>query len=340
MKTFQVGCPKCHGQLNSITPLNGQITCPFCGTVYHITANVTKETEMPGQIVPFATSADDFEHSARKMLLDEEYAPANISEIVSFKDVKGVYLPVYLYEGQYECAWSCRIKQPVDTDVTKNRKEVYRPQNGISKGEYAIVYIACEGVEADEKLTEYVRALDYRGDGIKPFLSEDLHDCFFLTRNQDVKKTWTQCGEKTLNNLIQKKTMIQLQSNDIKDFRYDMTSELFHEGKFMFFPVWMVNYRYNGEQNHIFMDGTSRNGVKGTTLIDRTLKAEAEKPFTILKYIAVVAIVIPLLMLLASWYKLAIITLIATGLVFFGYRYYARWHKNKVIRKARKKFKE
>jgi membrane protein implicated in regulation of membrane protease activity len=84
------------------------------------------------------------------------------------------------------------------------------------------------------------------------------------------------------------------------------------------------------------MDGTGRNGVKGTTLIDRALKARAEKPFSILKYIAVAAIIIPLLMLLAGWHWLSCITLAVTALVFFGYRYYAKWHKKRVIRKAKK----
>ena len=293
---------------------------------------------MPGQIVPFTTSASDFEYSARKMLFDEEYAPPNISEIISLKEVKGVYLPVYLYEGQYECTWSCKIKQPVDADDTKNRKEVYRPQNGVSKGKYDIVCIACEDTDVGKELAEYIRTLDYRGDGIKAFLPDDLHDCFFLTRNRDVQKTWTQWGEETLGVMIQKNTLIQLQNDNIKDFKCSATSEMFHEGRFLFFPLWMVNYQYDDESHHIFMDGTGRNGVKGTTLIDRALKAEAEKPFTILKYIAVAAIVVPLLMLLAGWSKPAIIALIVMGLVFFGYRYYARWYKNRVIRIARKKF--
>ena len=334
---YQVGCPKCYGQLNSIAPLSGQSTCPFCGTVYHITANLTKETEIPGQIIPFTTSTDDFEQSAIKMLLDEVYAPTNISEIVSFKDVKGIYLPVYLYEGKYECAWSCKIKQLVDADDAKDRKKVYCPQNGVSKGEYAIFCIACEEVEASRELAEYICTIDYRNDDIKPFLSDDLDNRFFLVRNRDVQKTWTQEGEESLDNLVREKTWMQLQSSDVKNFKCDITSEMFHEGCFIFFPIWMVNYQYDGKLHHIFMDGTGRNGVKGTTLIDRALKAEAEKPFTILKYIVVAAIVIPLLMLLLRWYFAAIIVLLATGLVFWGYRCYARWHKNKVIRKARKK---
>ena len=345
MKTldfYQVACPKCHGQINSIAPLSGQMPCPFCGTVFLVTANVSKKTEVPGQIVHFATSIGDFEQSARKMLFGEDYAPANISEIISFKDIKGIYLPVYLYEGMYECAWSSKIKQDIpvdaDADVAKNRKEVYRQQNGVSKGNYSIVCMACKGEETGKELDEYVRTLDYKGDGIKPFLPEDLNEYLFLNHNRDINKTWTQWGKDILDVMVRKNTQMQLQSNDFKCFKYTITSDAFHEGKFIFFPIWMVNYQYDGELHHIFMDGTGRNGVKGTTLVDRVLKAEAEKPFTILKYIAVAAIIIPLLMLLAGWSLPAIITLIATGLVFFGYRFYARWNKGRLIRKTRKKF--
>jgi len=340
MKTFQVGCPKCDGQLNSIAPLSGRIVCPFCGTVYHVTANLTVESEAPEQFVPFATSSDDFEQSALNMLLAEEYAPANLSEIISFDDAKSIYLPVYLYQGQYECAWSRKVKQvSVDTDAKKNRKGVYRSQNGVSKGEYAIVCSACEDSESGKALTEYVGTLDDRGAGVKPLTLDALHGHLFLTRGSDAKKTWAQRGKETLDHLVRNNTLLQLPSNEVKDFKCSMTSELNHEGRFMFYPVWMLNYKYDDQEHHIFMEGCGRNGVKGTTLIDHALKVEAEKPFAMLKYISVAAVVIPLLMLLAGWTLPAIVALIAMGLVFFGYRFYAQWFKNKVIRKARKKFK-
>jgi len=335
---YRVECPKCHGQLNSIAPLSGQATCPFCGTIYHITANVTAQTEISEQIVPFTTSDSDFEQSAYTMLLNEDYAPNNLSGIISFKEIKGVYLPVYIYEGEYECAWSCRIKQmSAKTDFTENRKEIYLSQNGVSKGEYIIICMACEGVEASKELSDYVRTLDFKDDGIQPFQPKHMNNHFFLLRNQDIHKTWREYGEESMKNTIRKNTLIQLQSNDIKDFKCDVLSGTFREVRFIFYPVWMLNYWYDGESHHIFMDGTGRNGIKGTTLIDRELKARAEKPFALLKYIAVAAIIIPLLMMLAGWYLPSCIALAAMGLVFFGYRYYARWYKRRMIRKARKK---
>jgi len=334
---YKVECPKCHGQLNSIAPLSGQVTCPFCCTVYHITANLTQQAEMPGQIVPFATSSADFEQSAYSMLLNEDYAPANLSGIISFKDVKGFYLPVYLYEGQYECAWSCRIKQTsANTDSSEKQKEIYRSQNGVSKGEYTIVCMACDEMESDKELSDYIRTLDFKGDNIQPFQSNDLNNYFFMTCRHDAQKTWRQYGEDSMNNMVRKNTLIQLQSNDIKDFKCNVSSISLSEGQFIFYPVWMLNYQYDGELHHIYMDGTGRNGVKGTTLIDRALKTKAEKPFAILKYIAVAAIIIPLLMLLAGWYWQSCIALAVMGLVFFGFRYYARWYKKRVIRKAKK----
>ena len=334
---FQVECPKCHGQLNNIAPLSGQVTCPFCCTVYHITANLTQQTEMPGQIVPFTTLIGDFEQSAYAMLLNEDYAPANISRIISFKDVKGFYLPVYLYEGQYECAWSCKVKQTsANDDSTESRKDIYRLQNGVSKGEYIIICMACDEMESGKELSEYVRTLDFKGDGIQPLHPDDLNNYFFMTRSHDAQKTWQRYGEDSMNHLIRKNTLIQLQSNDIKDFKCTVSSSSLSADQFIFYPVWMLNYLYDGEMHHIFMDGTGRNGVKGTSLIDRALKAEAEKPFTILKYIAVAAIVIPFLLLLVGWYWPSCIALVIMGLVFFGYRFYARWHKRRVIRKAKK----
>jgi hypothetical protein len=334
---YQVECPKCHGQLNSAAPLSGQTLCPFCGTVYHITANMTQNAEMPEQIVPFATLTDDFAYSAWKMLMDEDYAPVDISGLISFESAKGVYLPVFFYECKYECAWSCKIKQmPVDKDAEKSRKEVYRPQNGVSKGGYSMICLAYEGAESEKELADYVCSLDYSGAGLKPFLPQNLNGCFFLVRNRDSRQTWKHRGEDALNGIIRENTLKQLHHHDVKDFKCDVTSSGTSEGRFIFYPLWMLNYRYDGELHHIFMDGAGRNGIKGTTLIDRTLKDKAEKPFMVLKFIAVAAIVVPFLMLLAGWTLPAIVALPVMGAVFFGYRFYARWHKSRVIRKARK----
>ena len=324
MKSFdfyQVECPKCHGALNSVSPLSCETICPFCGVEYCITANMTKETPMPEQIVPFNTSVGDFEMSARNMLASQDFAPVDISGYISFKGVLGFYLPVYLYKGQYECSWS-------SVADAKNA----RPQSGVSKGEYAMVILACEGVETCSELAEYVCTLNYRDDGIQQFQIDDLNGRFFLTRNRDEQNMWSKWGESNLNSLIRKK----IQSAEVDNVKSEMTSNPTGEAILMFYPVWMLAFQYDGEQHHIFMDGAGNNGIQGTTLIDRELKAKIEKPFKILKYIAVAAIVIPFLILLANWYWAAIIALIAFGLVFFAFRFYARWRKSKLIGKARK----
>ena len=341
MKSFayySVECPVCRSPINSVAPLSGETLCPFCGAVCHITANLTEKAEMPERIAPFSTSFDEFRQTAMSMLVAEDYAPVNISGLVPFEGAKGVYLPVYLYEGQYECTWSCKMK--AEGESAGNRKEVYRPQNGVSKGGYTITCMACDGVASAKELAEYVRSLDAMDVDIQSFHTDILHGRFFLTHNRNSQTSWKQWGEDTLSDLVGKKTQMQMQSNEMKDFKCNLISETLPESRLMFFPVWMIHFQYDGESHHIFMDGTGRNGIKGTTLIDHTLKATAEKPFKSLKYIAVAAIVIPVLMFMAGWPLPAIIALIASALVFFGYRYYARWHKGRVIRKARKQRKK
>ena len=333
---YRVECPKCHGQLNSVAPLSGQTLCPFCGTVYHITANMNKEAEMPERIVPFTTLIGDFEYSAKKMLVSEDFAPVNIARLISFEGAKGVYLPVYFYEGKYESTWSCKIKQkPADTDIEKNPKEVYRPQNGVSKGKYSMICAAYEGVELDKELADYIRSLDFWEKGIRPFQPKYLNNCLFLARNRDERQIWELWGEDSLSNIVRTNIMMQMQDNDVKNFKCDITSGGTSKGKFIFYPVWMLNYQYDGKLHHIFMDGTGRNGVRGTTPIDRALKAKADKPFKILVFIAVAAVIIPFLILLAGWYKAAIIALFAMGLLFFGYKTFVRWYISRLMNKAR-----
>jgi len=228
---YRVECPKCHGQINSVAPLSGQTLCPFCGTECLITTNITQTAEMPLLIVPFATSARDFEYSAWKMLAAEDYSPVDIFRLISFENVKRIYLPVFFYKGKYKCTWSCKIKQTsTDTDDAKRGKEVFCPQNSAYKGEYSMVCTAYEGVEVDKELANYVRTLDFRGNGIRTFLPQNLKSCFFLIRNCDDQQTWKQWGEDTLNNMVMKNTLMQMQNNDIKDFKCNVTSGGTSEG--------------------------------------------------------------------------------------------------------------
>lgn len=333
---YQVECPKCHGQLNSITPMSGQTACPFCGTTFHITANLSAEIEAPSQIVPFATSAHDFAQAAHAMIAAGDYAPEDISALIPFDLIRGFYLPVYLYRGSYECAWSCRVKEPATDPAAENRKAVYRPQNGLIKGDYAFACMAHEGVETGRELAEYVHSLNSTDSGNKTFVSDDLSGYFFVAHNRDQQKVWRQWGNETLNQTARRQSLMQLQSNDVKDFKCSVSAGASPEGKPMFFPVWIANYQYDGQQHHIIMDGTGRTGVKGSTPVDSALKARAQKPFTILKFIALAAILIPLLLLLANMPLPAGIALAALAIVFFGYRTYARWNQKRIIRRRRR----
>lgn len=339
MSTFkyhQVECPKCHGKINSVDQLSGPMKCMYCGVDFQITGTMLQETDEPDGLVPFATSRNDFERAALEMLIDADYTPNNIIDIISLKNVRGFYLPAFLYEGRYECSWNCMVRQPEvgAPDTAPGGK--YRPQSGVTKGNYSFVCLAFAGVEAPPELAEYVRTFDYDADAVKPFSSDSLNDYLFSLRNLDKKAVWIRQGESTLKNVAQKAAERQMSGSEFKDFKSAVTSEQSNDGRSVLIPVWTVFYEYDGEPHHVMMDGTGRNGVKGTTLVDRARIDEVEKPFKYLKFIAGFAILIPLVLLLLNQYLPAVIALAAMCLVFFGYRYYARLHKKKVVNKARK----
>ncbi len=317
----------------------------YCGTGFQITGNIPKETEIPERLVPFITSRKDFEQAALEMLVNADYAPNNIFDLISFKDVEGIYLPMFFYEGKYESSWTCLVKEQKDTTNSSNNpvqdtKRGYRPLNGLVKDDYNFICLAYDGIEVQAELAEYVRTFHYNTDNSKSFHPDDLNGYFFLIRNLDQLQTWHKWGEDTLQHLAQKQCMLQVQGADFKDFKNNIASESHQPGKFVFFPVWVVYYEYDGEPHHIMMDGTGKTGVKGTTLVDRSRIAQVEKPFKALKFIAVAAILLPLILLVCGLYLPAIIALAEMWLLFFGYRYYARMHRKRIIRKARKERKK
>ncbi len=341
MSTFefhQVECPKCHGKINSVGRLGGPTKCMYCGTDFEITGTMTKEIESPERLVPFKTSRNDFERAAFEMLVNADGTPNNIFDLVTFKHVEGIYLPVFLYEGIYDCSWTCKVKQsengadPADKPV----KIKYRSQSGVTKGDYAFVCLACEGPEVRSESAEYLRSFNYDSGASKPFDPADLNDYYFLTPNLDKRKTWNNRGESTLRNTAQMQVMAQIRESDFKDFKCDVSEKPDHDGRPILIPFWMLYYEYAGELHHIMMDGTGKNGIKGTMPIDHDRTDKVEKPFKISKIIMAAAIILPIILAFFGLFDVALITLAAMWVLFFVHRSYAGWHKKKIIDKARK----
>jgi hypothetical protein len=338
----QIKCPECGGQLNSVGPFNPLKKCNYCHSEFQVTGTMEKEMETPERVVVFQTTKEDFEKGVLELLAREEYAPNDVFETSAFKDVEGIYLPMYLYEGRYECSWNCsvgyyenEVVASSDGKSVKNKKVLkFRPQSGNTKNNYAIVCVAYEGKEIKPELIEYARTFYYDRDAAKTFDGKHLEGYNFVLHNMDKEHTWDKWGRESIKYIAEQDSLTQIPGDDYKDFRCTVSTDEKHDGRLVFIPFWMVFYDYKGEEHYAIMDGTGNSGITGSTPIDQERYDAVQKWHKIAKYV-----------MWGAWASLAGILIsqwwipITVWIGYFGLKMFAKINEKKII-KANRKIRE
>jgi hypothetical protein len=337
----QIKCPECGGQLNSVGPFSPLKTCAYCHSEFQVTGTMDKEMETPDRMIVFKTTKDDFEREVLNMMATEDYAPNDIFESSAFKDVEGIYLPMYLYEGKYECSWNCSVGY-YENEVRANSKgdgvknvEVlkYRPQSGTTKSNYAVVCAAYEGKEIKPELIEYARAFEYDKLSAVKFDEKYLEGYNFVLHNLDKELTWDKYGNSSIEYLAEQKSQEQIPGECYKDFICSTSTDEKSDGRLVFLPFWMVYYEYKGDNYYVIMDGTGNSGITGTYPIDQERVKAVEKWHKISKYFKWAGFASFLAILTTVW--IPIIVWAAFG----GSKIYARVNEKRII-SANKQIRE
>ncbi|MFK5890456.1 MAG: hypothetical protein QM486_06975 [Flavobacteriaceae bacterium] len=337
----QIKCPECGGQLNSVGPFSPLKTCAYCHSEFQVTGTMEKEMETPDRIIVFKTNKDDFEKEVLTLLAEEDYAPNDIFETAAFKDVEGIYLPMYLFEGKYECSWNCSVgyaenevratydgKGVKDVEVIK-----YRPQSGTTKSNYAIVCVAYEGQEIKPELIEYTRSYFYDKNAAKAFDGTDLEGYNFVLHNLDKELTWDKYGTSSIEYLSEQKSLEQIPGDNYKDFTCSLSTDEKNDGRLVFLPFWMVYYDYKDEHHYAIMDGTGDSGITGSTPVDLDRYNAVQKWHKIAKYVKWAAFASLILILKSIYFPIIV------WAAFGGLKGYAIYNE-KMILNANKKIRE
>lgn len=346
MSTVQIlaiKCPECGGQANSVGPFSPTKKCVYCHTEFMVTGVMQKEMQMPERILEFKTNQEDFELAVLKMFANENYAPNDIFDIAAFKEPQGIYMPMFLYEGKYECSWNCsvgyyenEVRASNDGKTVKNVQVLkYRPQSGTTKNNFAIVCAAYEGEEVKPELIEYARALYFDRENSKEFDANYLEGYAFVLHNLDKETTWSKHGESSIKYIAEQSSYEQIPGDDWKDFRCTVSTDKTHDGRLVFIPFWVVYYDYNGENHYVIMDGTGNTGITGSTPIDQERVNAVQKWHKIAKYTKWAAYASFLFLLKGFLWQVPL----AVWLIYFGINFYAKFNEKKII-KLNKKIRE
>ncbi len=215
---------------------------------------------MPERIIPFTKQEKDFELELAKDLVLSKFVPNNIFECINPGNVIKSYIPMYLYEGQYQASWSCKISVKKDED----EEDVYEPHSGITQGNFSILNLAYEGNDVPSELLSFCKNFNNYNLNASKEYNPDLIEENVVTMipNADSDLIWGNNGKRLLCDLAKSQILSQLSKETIKDLKFCTSHDLKHQGRIILVPFWFVYYTYNNEKHYYIMDGTgSKTGM-------------------------------------------------------------------------------
>lgn len=268
LRLQQVICPSCKRPINTFNPNKLMTECPYCHSKMVNPLVKPKDVPVPDRIIPFTTDEKTFEEALVKSLVDKDYVPGNIFEVISTDDVIQAYLPMYLFEGTYNASWSCESSY-VDQEVNIEKNNVstqdvkkWRPQNGNSAGNFAFLCLANEGNEIPEELRQFTHLFPYDIMMSKEYTDGmiDFNDNNMMTieRNADETLVWQKHGKDMVEKTAENSALSQLTNQEIRNFRASCSYNLTTKGKYVYAPFWFVYYNYAGKKFYFLMDGIGK----------------------------------------------------------------------------------
>ncbi len=274
LKLQMVTCPSCSAVISSFSPFAAEVECPYCH-VKSINPLITaKEIPTPERFIPFTTEEGHFENALVESLVQQDYVPTDIFNVIHTDRIFKAYLPMYLYEGTFNSSWSCESAyqdQEVKisnnwTDSGKSIKtknvEKWRPQNGTAAGNFSFLCLANEGEELPKELREFTYNFPYDVMLSKKFdghlQEEGENNLITIQKNADEAIVWQKHGKDLVDKTAEQAALNQIGDQKIRNFRAQSSCNLTKPGEYVLAPFWFVYYTYNDNKYYFMMDGTGQ----------------------------------------------------------------------------------
>lgn len=139
---MKIQCNGCGASFEADATSQHSVECPYCGNAVSLptkktTPNTPKTKDTNREVIPFAISEEQAIAAVLQRLIDTDKVPYDVFQRMSNVKVEKYALPMFVYEGTYDVAWSAT------SIVEKSRK--YRDKNGNLKTEYYDEYYPISG---------------------------------------------------------------------------------------------------------------------------------------------------------------------------------------------------
>tara|TARA_B110000211_G_scaffold232086_1_gene295002 strand:- start:1109 stop:2269 length:1161 start_codon:yes stop_codon:yes gene_type:complete len=274
----KIGCNNCGGEL-FFSPGTQMSTCNFCGSEFNIQEATDTEVKMVEKILPFNTSAVDFEIAALRWLSEGDLTPDDILEGSLFNNQVGVYLPMWVFDGRFDGSWSAssgydRIEEYLGrsldgkSTVTKTRTVTdWRPSNGNCKGDFQFLATASSENSIPVSVKVFSHDVVITKNSIKDFNADYTQGFSLLEIQLESEECWELYGKDQADFYVERTSKKRIPGDHYKDFYVDAVYDL-NKNTSCYVPFWLRNYKYNTSDFHLYMDGTDVSRIDGERPID------------------------------------------------------------------------
>ena len=278
-KLKKIGCDNCGGEL-VFSPGTQLSTCNFCGSEFNIQNATDTEVEKVDSILPFSTSADQFEIAALKWLSEGDFTPDDILESSLFNNQVGVYLPMWFFKGRYDGNWSAssgydRQEEYLDKSfdgkkIVKRTRTVtdWRPSSGRCNGNFKFLATASRDSSVPSSVKDFSHNVEFGRGEMKDFKAEYTQGFSLLKLELDSGEAWSIHGESQASKYVRSQSRDRIPGDHFKDFYVDAVYDINLKAS-CYVPFWLRNYKYKDSGFHLYMDGTSVLRVDGVRPVDK-----------------------------------------------------------------------
>nr|WP_294055180.1 hypothetical protein [Prevotella sp. CAG:386] len=210
----------------------------------------TVEAHMPLRYVSPTIDVDGFKHLMAQTLVDIDFVPCDVFQAIDAEEVFCIYLPMYLYEGTYQVAWSGN---------GANQQQLH----GNATGKMAYLYLANDRKgDLPKELRDFTTCLPYDAEALSSFEAGhiDATDSHILTALSTItaEAVWKKWGSKLTDKLAKSTVHDQIGNQKVRKLKISPTVELTKLGEPLFVSFYFSYYTYNNRRYCFIADGQGK----------------------------------------------------------------------------------
>lgn len=226
--------------------------CMFCSSSFEEVDPAHVLLWQPDAIVPFTVDKGLFFETVLRWISDGELTPDDIFREVYFDLTEELYLPFYLFEGDYTSSYSASVGTEVYDEDSKTTSLEWEKTAGEVEGSFSVLQYG-GFASLPEDMIEFLENMPIDASMVEQFGKFAIEASVFRPFDLDADTLYDQKTADRLVEKVQQDVVNTLNSQHIDELA--LTPVIERSVKSLYLPVWLLSYRYKEEMYYAAVDG-------------------------------------------------------------------------------------